>query len=190
MIKNRAGKILLAMLTVAVTGLVAWNFLQEQETQISDLWKEQFNNIRADLTLEKVKYARLTPRGTKWTVKADRAMLYENSDVMDLVDVTITFVKKNGKIIIVADSANYDRENDLVSLKKNVIVKFENDERLFADVLNYSEKKQLIWSDEPVVLKRDDGLVINGKQMQYHVDTGLIVLRDQESVIPSTEDIL
>ena len=189
MLKKRAGRIILILLMTAAAGLLAWSLIQKQEDELSALWQEQFSNIRADLTLEKVIYSRLTPQGTRWTVRASRAMLYENSDLMDLDNVTITFVKDKGKIVIVSDRGSYDRKNDLVSLKKNVIVKFENGERLYADVLNYSQKKQMIWSDEPVVLKRDDGLVINGKQMKYHVDTGLIVLRDQESIIPATEDI-
>ncbi len=184
--KNNAIKTILILVLLGITGFLAWNFIIKTNDEMSDMWQDQFSNISADLTLENVKYSRLTPEGTKWTVRAARAMLYENSDIMDLDDVTITFVKNQGKIVIVADKGSYNRKNDMVSLKKNVIVKFKNGERLYAYVLNYSEKKQLIWSDEPVVLKRDDGLVINGKHMKYHVDTGLIVLRDQESLIPAS----
>ncbi len=186
MLKNRAVKTVLILVLLVVSGILAWNFILKEKNEISDMWQDQFSNITADLTLENVKYSRITPEGTKWTVKAARAMLYENSDIMDLDDVIITFIKNRGKIVIVSDKGSYNRKNGMVSLKKNVIVKFENGERLYADVLNYSEKKQLIWSDEPVVLKRDDGLVINGRHMKYHVNTGLIVLRDQESVIPAS----
>ncbi len=180
---------LLLMAVLLISGMVVWKFVLPQQEQIPDIWKEQFKNVKADLTLEKVKYSRLTPEGTRWTVRAGRAGLYENSDIMDLEQVKITLVKKNGtNTDIVADEGSYDRANELITLKKHVIVKFESGERLYADVLNYDQKKQIIWSDKPVVVRREqDGLVINAKKMKYYVDTGLIVLKDQESIIPDSE---
>ncbi len=188
--RNQSVRAVLIMAVAVAAGLICWNLIKEQKSGLSDLWKEQFANIRADLTLEDIRYSRLTPHGTKWVVKAARAMIYENSDILDLSGVAITFNReKGGKIVIVADSGSYDRGKELVSLKKDVIVKFDRGERLYTDVLNYSEKEHLIWSSTPVVFRRDDGLVINAKNMKYFVNKGLMVLKDQNSIIPAAEDI-
>ncbi len=189
----RRNQPLRAVLMVAVAvaaGMLCWSLIREQKSGLSDLWQEQFGNIRADLTLKDIRYSRLTPSGTRWAVKASRAMIYENSDILDLYKVAITFNReKGGQIVIVADSGSYDRGKELVSLKKDVIVKFDKGERLYTDVLNYSEKQHLIWSCTPVVFRRDDGLVIKAKKMKYFVNKGLMVLKDQNSIIPAAEDI-
>ncbi len=178
------------MAVAVAAGILCWNLVKEQKSSLSDLWQEQFGNIRADLTLEDIKYSRLTPHGTRWVVKAERAMIYENSDILDLYKVAISFNReRGGKIVIVADSGSYDRGKELVSLKKDVIVKFDRGERLYTDVLNYSERQHLIWSSTPVIFRRDDGLVINAKKMKYLVNKGLLVLKDQNSIIPAAEDI-
>ncbi len=173
---------------LVISGFIVWKFIQQEQAQMPDIWKDQIKNIRADLTLEKVKYSRVTEEGTKWTVVADTARLYEDSDIMDMDNVTITLLKKNGtKTVIVSLHGSYDRKNELITLKDDVIVKFESGERLYANILDYDQKKQVVWSDEPVVLRRDDGLVITAKKMQYYVDKGLIILKDQESIIPDDE---
>ncbi len=185
---KRTSGIILFFTAAALTVLLVWNLIQKEKTQLSDVWTEEFSHLKADLTLEEVKYSRITPAGRRWTVHAERARLYEDSNRMVLDNLTITFFRgKNRKIVVDSDTGSYDREKNLLSVEKNVIVKFENGVRLYAEILHYDQQEHIIWSDRPVILKRDDGLVIKGKNMEYQMRKGLIILRDQESIIPASD---
>ncbi len=170
---------------VILSGVVLWQFVNREKNEFSSVWEQQFMDLKADLTIEGVDYRRITPEGQSWEVRADVVRLYENQSRMDLDHPVITFFDHDSKnITVTSETGSYQRGKGLFSVEKHVIVRFKNGERLYADILNYDQAKDLIWSDMPVVLKRDDGLVVNARSMRYQTSKGVLILKDQESVIP------
>ncbi len=186
---NRYKNILLFSAAVILSALVLWYFAARGKNEFTSAWKQQFMHLRADLTIEGVDYRRMTPKGQRWGLRADIVRIYENRNRMDIDHPVITFfINDGGKITVTSDTGCYQRGKGLFSVEKHVIVRFENGERLYADILNYDQAKELIWSDRPVVLKRDDGLVVNARSMKYQTSRGILTLTDQESIIPVSEN--
>lgn len=173
----------LAVLAVAFLLLViTWSFFA------ADLGRQQdpplsFGSITADAQFEEITYDRYEGGRLEWTLKADRASFFEDREIFDLEKVVVLADQGGrGQVEIRSDSGTYDMKMEDMSLAGHVLVSTPDGRTLATTRLFYVRKDRLIRSDDPVLIK-GHGLLVKGTGFEYHLDTGVMTVRRQQTTL-------
>ncbi len=154
----------------------------------SNPWTAEFGHLKADLTLEGVRYQRHVRNKKLWSLRSDRAKLFEDRDVMEFEGIDMTFYPTGGgQIRVAADSGTYFISRDSLMVHGHVVVHSRDGFVLHTASLNYSQAKMSIWTRDRVTIKNVNGLVLNGQGMRYDLKSGRLSVGRQSSVLPQDE---
>ncbi len=186
---NLEQKHLLWLVAIGLLACLLWFTWEKGQVGKKGPWTIDLSGIKADLTLTGVSYTRSSEGRVKWVVHADSARLYEQKKLILMDNVTIDFFTSSGdKVIVIADSGEYDTAKEQMLLKGHVKVVSQQGERLFTNSLRFNQKKALIWSYDKVLIQTGD-MEIKGKGFEYDLKRGKFTVKRQKAVIRD-EDIL
>lgn len=170
-------------LVAVLLGLVVYIALYKGGGTGRDLWKVDLSGLKADLVLTGVTYTREENGKVKWVVRAARARLFEDKDLLDLSRVDMEFFTPRGeRIVVEADNGTYDLSTEDLFLKGDVKVTSPKGESLFTDSMHYASRKDTISSRDRVLLK-GGGFRVEGKGFEYDLKQGKFMVRDQTAVV-------
>ncbi|PIU41819.1 MAG: LPS export ABC transporter periplasmic protein LptC [Candidatus Omnitrophica bacterium CG07_land_8_20_14_0_80_42_15] len=96
-----------------------------------------------------------TDRGVKrWEVKGESANVVD--EVVELKNVIATTYRQDTTLTLEADEGFYNRVSSKVHLEKNVVVTTGDGGRLLTDALDWDSKNNIITTDKPVLIKRQE----------------------------------
>lgn len=154
----------------------------------SNPWIAEFGRLKADLTLEGVRYQRHVRNKQLWSLRSDRARLFEGRDIMEFEGVDITFYPTGGgRVQVTADSGTYFISKDSLRVYGHVVVHSQDGFVLRTTSLNYSQAKMSIWTRDRVTIENVNGLALNGQGMRYDLKSGRLSVGRQSSVLPQDE---
>ena len=99
-----------------------------------------------------------TREGTKvWVLKADNAMVFEDSDQIELTDLRIDFFEETGEVrsTLTADKGYLSRRTNDMLVRGSVVVYSADGTILTTEELSWNERLGKIESDKPVRATKD-----------------------------------
>jgi LPS export ABC transporter protein LptC len=140
---------LLAIMFIALGGVIAYYIIARQDTKAPDLVAEP---VEPDATLSIGKiHQTATRKGKKeWSLEARSAHYVDKTGQMILKDLVVTFfLDDNGEITLVADQGTLTTDTNDIEVSGNVVVKNE-EYQLLTDRLSYTHDKRMLYSKAPV----------------------------------------
>jgi len=145
-----------------------------------------------NLTLNNFEYRDVKKGNARWTVWADTATYFEDrkETVLDQVKA-IFFLKNGGQVELLGERGVLHTDTNNMEISGNVGVTFGKDYKLTTDRLLYNRDKELIYTNEQLVLK-GPGLTTKGQGMRLEIEKKSVsILRHMgtslEGVSPFTE---
>lgn len=145
-----------------------------------------------NLTLNNFEYRDVKKGNARLTVWADTATYFEDrkETVLDQVKA-IFFLKNGGQVELLGERGVLHTDTNNMEISGNVGVTFGKDYKLTTDRLLYNRDKELIYTNEQLVLK-GPGLTTKGQGMRLEIEKKSVsILRHMgtslEGVSPFTE---
>lgn len=145
-----------------------------------------------NLTLNNFEYRDVKKGNARLTVWADTATYFEDKKetVLDQVKA-IFFLKNGGQVELLGERGVLHTDTNNMEISGNVGVTFGKDYKLTTDRLLYNRDKELIYTNEQLVLK-GPGLTTKGQGMRLEIEKKSVsILRHMgtslEGVSPFTE---
>lgn len=121
----------------------------------------------------------------KWEMEGENAAI--STDNIDLTNVKANIYEKSQVIDIKADKGFINKANQKVSLRKNVIVKDSQGGVLYTDILNWDQKKDVIWTDAYLKLVKNGNEVVGtGGEVDTKLTQAVIKKDVKLKAIPQT----
>ena len=123
-----------------------------------------------NLTLNNFEYRDVKKGNARWAVWADTATYYEDrkETVLDQVKA-IFFLKNGGQVELLGERGVLHTDTNNMEISGNVGVTFGKDYKLTTDRLLYNRDKELIYTNEQLVLK-GPGLTTKGQGMRFEIE--------------------
>lgn len=118
---------------------------------------------------------------------ADTAHFIEDSTLVDLVEVRVTFYGANGDVssVLTARRGNYDWDSgNMVGREDVVVLDPEEGRRVETSVMYYDRQEERIWSDAPTRVFEADGTEIEGTSFESDPSLDEIDLESARLVRP------
>ena len=175
---------------IAVAGIFIYQFFSFQKEADEETVPKIFKEIQADIILKGVIYSRSTEKKSKFLLNANDARFFHNKSLLDFnaVDLHLLPGKKN-ELHVRADHGSYFIDQERFLLKDNVVLQTEKGQKLFSDTLYFDEKKGLIWTQDPVLMK-GEGVIIRGKGFKYDTGSGKMSIKQQTTTLESDSPML
>ncbi len=157
----RAILVLVVLFVLGVTGLLV---ARSRTAEVESLGAP----ADADLRIKEVDLEEET-RGIRWRLKAEQALLYEQTGQTSLRNLAVTVYERNQTWTIVGDQGDVDRESKDVEVRGNVVVTADDGLRLETSVLRWDADQRRLWTDEEVRLSRQGSTVV-GQGFEVRTD--------------------
>jgi LPS export ABC transporter protein LptC len=158
----RAILVLVVLFVLGVTGLLV---ARSRTAEVESLGAAPAD---ADLRIKEVDLEEET-RGIRWRLKAEQALLYEQTGQTSLRNLAVTVYERNQTWTIVGDQGDVDRESKDVEVRGNVVVTADDGLRLETSVLRWDADQRRLWTDEEVRLSRQGSTVV-GQGFEVRTD--------------------
>jgi LPS export ABC transporter protein LptC len=169
-IKRAAQFLVLSAILLLVTGYSASRYLHSDTDDFS-----VNSDPNAGITIKKFSYS--SPGAHPWELEAASAMIAESLDKVNLHKPKVVYHGgKGGKIFLIADTGDLDKQQQTVLARGNVTVKYE-DLEFAADNINYSQEKQTAQTQSEVSLKGAD-FQATGKGLKMRIQEEEITIEN------------
>lgn len=159
-----------------------------QDEEEPFLWSPEFGRMKADLVLHGVEYSRQS-RGEDavWDVDAEVARFYQDRDVMEFDRLNVVLKSDSNPVRIVADKGVYRLKQGDMEVSRNVRVYSSEGYVLETDSLRYVKDKDLVATDDRVLLLDDNGSRLEGDGFVYYLKEHRLVMKNPVALIPEEE---
>ncbi|HXH84419.1 MAG TPA: LPS export ABC transporter periplasmic protein LptC, partial [Candidatus Tectomicrobia bacterium] len=122
----------------------------------------------ADLRIKEVDLEEETS-GIRWRLKAEQALLYEQTGRTELRNLAVTVYERDRTWTIVGERGDVDRESRDVEIRGNVVVTSSDGLRLETPVLRWDAQGKRLWTDAVVRLSQDRS-VVDGRGLEVRIE--------------------
>jgi len=149
---SRAILVVIALFVLGVAGtLVA----RSRSARVEPLGPATTN---ADLRIKEVNLEE-EARGVRWRLRAEQALLYEESGRTLLRNPSVDVIQRGRTWTLAGEEGDVDRKSNNVEVRKNVVLRSSDGLTLETSVLRWDADARRLWTDAPVVLRRNGSTV-------------------------------
>lgn len=154
----------------------------KEESNIQEI--KHVDETQTDADLKGISYTEIKDGVKEWVLTADSGSYFENEGYVSLVQIHMTFYRKDGKrIILTGERAKLDTVTKDIEVNGNVVVIPDEGYRLKTDSLKYCASKRYIHTQDRVYMTGQD-VTVEGRGMEFHVDSKrVIILEDVKTII-------
>ncbi len=145
--------------------------------QVSEAPELLLSSIKdgADLSLGKIRQTATRDGKKEWSLEAGSAHYLENQNKAVLKELFITYyLENNNEVYLNADQGILITDTNDIEFTGNVVVR-NQDYRLTTDQLNYSHKRRIISTDDPVHIQ-GNAADLRADSLTYDLNANQIVL--------------
>jgi LPS export ABC transporter protein LptC len=167
--KNRL-LLILPIISTVVIGLVAYAYITSRREFKSSELNVSDAHAKADLAMGSVHQVSTRDGRTEWVLDASSAEMVETENRMNLKDITMIFYPKGGgEVHMKAGKGTIFTQTNDVEVSEGVVLAYDR-YRLYADLLIYDKKNNLLTCDKPVKIATDTS-VLTANAMTFDMES-------------------
>ena len=166
---------IISLVAIGYAGYVIWQPLELDADRI-----ENEKSVSKPLVMKKARFNDFEDGQKNWMLLADIAKIYHEEEITLLYTVKAEMYdsKDPKKItIIYANEGDIQAKNELLSLKGDVKLFFDNGDTLFTEKLILDQKGRIIYNDEKVLFNHQKDQ-INADALRYEMNSEKLILKN------------